>query len=102
MSKKREDLKQINMNAAGIDVGSEMHYVAVPEDRAEQSIRKFSYYTADLREMANWLKECGITTVAMESNGVYWIPVFEVLESNGLEVILVNAHHIKCREERQM
>ena len=95
MSKKREDLKQINMNAAGIDVGSEMHYVAVPEDRAEQSIRKFSCYTADLHEMAEWLKECGITTVAMESTGVYWIPVFDVLESKGFEVILVNAHHIK-------
>ena len=83
------------MNAAGIDVGSEMNYVAVPEDRADQSIRKFLCYTADLREMAMWLKECEITTVAMESTGVYWFPVFEVLESEGFEVILVNAHHIK-------
>ncbi len=95
MRKGRGDLEQININAAGIDIGSEFHYVAVPEDRAEQSIRKFGCYTADIEGMAKWLKECGIKTVAMESTGVYWMPVFQILEANGFEVLLVNARHIK-------
>ena len=95
MKKSRGDLEQININAAGIDIGSEFHYVAVPEDRAEQSIRKFACYTTDLKEMAHWLSECGIETVAMESTGVYWIPVFQILEQNGFDVILVNARYIK-------
>ena len=95
MSKKRTDLEQLNLNAAGIDIGSSFHFVAVPEDRAEKSVRKFLCYTADLKEMVSWLKECKITTVAMESTGVYWMPVFQILEENGFEVILVNARHIK-------
>jgi transposase len=95
MRKGRGDLEQINIDAAGIDIGSEFHYVAVPEDRAEQSIRKFGCYTADIEAMAKWLKECGIKTVAMESTGVYWMPVFQILEANGFEVLLVNARHIK-------
>jgi transposase len=95
MKKDRTDLQQLNIDAAGIDIGSEFHFVAVPEDRAEISIRKFFCFTADLREMAQWLKECGIRTVAMESTGVYWMPVFQILEENGFEVLLVNARHIK-------
>lgn len=95
MRKGRGDLEQINIDAAGIDIGSEFHYVAVPEDRAEQSIRKFGCYTADIEGMAKWLKECGIKTVAMESTGVYWMPVFQILEANGFKVLLVNARHIK-------
>jgi transposase len=95
MNKERGDLKQINLDAAGIDIGSEFHYVAVPEDRAEQSIRKFGCYTSDIGAMAEWLKNCGIKTIAMESTGVYWMPVYQILEENGLEVILVNARHIK-------
>lgn len=95
MNKERGDLEQINIDAAGIDIGSEFHYVAVPEDRAEQSIRKFGCYTADIEDMAKWLKECRIKTVAMESTGVYWMPVFQILEANGFEVLLVNARHIK-------
>lgn len=95
MKKRRSDLQQINLNAAGIDIGSEFHYVAVPEDRTEESVRKFSCYTSDLHEMAIWLKECNIDTVAMESTGVYWIPVYKMLESNGIEVLLVNARHVK-------
>jgi transposase len=95
MNKERGDLKQINLDAAGIDIGSEFHYVAVPEDRTEKSIQKFGCYTADIEGMAKWLKECGIKTVAMESTGVYWIPVFQILEANGFEVLLVNARHIK-------
>lgn len=89
------NFKQINLNAAGIDVGSEKHYVAVPEDRDKDFIRSFGCFTSDLYEMANWLTRCGIETIAMESTGVYWIPVFQVLESRGFDVKLVNARHIK-------
>jgi transposase len=93
--KRRNDLEQINLDAAGIDIGSEFHYVSVPEDRDEQSVRRFECFTADLRAMAEWLRRCKITTIAMESTGVYWIPVFQILESYGFEVLLVNAYHLK-------
>lgn len=82
-------------NAAGIDIASQMHYVAVPSDRDEQSVRKFGSFTDDLHEMARWLKSCKIDTVAMESTGVYWIQPFLVLEEYGFDVFLVNARHIK-------
>jgi transposase len=85
----------INHNAAGIDVGSEVHYVAVPPDRDTESVRSFKCFTADLTSLADWLIECGIETVAMESTGVYWIPLFQILESRGLEVLLVNARQVK-------
>ena len=85
----------INPNAAGIDIGSEVHYVAVPEDRAEQSIRTFSCFTADLYRLAEWLKSCRINAVAMESTGVYWIPLYQVLEASGFAVTLVNAKHVR-------
>jgi transposase len=88
-------LPMINANAAGIDIGSEEHWVAVPEDRDEQPVRKFGCFTTDLQAMADWLENCGIETVAMESTGVYWIPVFQILESRGFEVKLVNARHVK-------
>ncbi len=81
--------------AAGIDIGSKSHWVAVPEGSDEICIREFGSFTADLHEMANWLKKCGIETVAMESTGVYWIPVYELLESLGFEVKLVDARHVK-------
>lgn len=82
-------------NAAGIDIASNMHYVAVPADRDEQCVRKFGSFTQDLHDMAHWLKLCKIDTVAMESTGVYWIQPFLVLEEYGFEVFLVNAKHIK-------
>ncbi|MCX5816084.1 MAG: IS110 family transposase [Proteobacteria bacterium] len=88
-------LEHINRYAAGIDIGSKSHFVAVPEGTDEQPVREFSTFTADLERLAEWLISCGVTTVAMESTGVYWIPVFEVLESHGLEVKLVNARHVK-------
>lgn len=88
-------LELINSNAAGIDIGSAIHYVCVPEWRDEQHIRKFSCFTADLNNLAKWLKKCKVTTVAMESTGVYWIPLFQILESYGFEVKLVNARHVK-------
>ena len=88
-------LQHINLNAAGIDVGSDHHLVAVPEGRVEVSVREFGTFTADLEALSAWLKKCGITTVAMESTGVYWIPLFEVLERRGFEVKLVDARHVK-------
>ncbi len=88
-------LQHINSRAAGIDIGSRSHFVAVPEGSSEQTVREFSTFTDDLHRMADWLISCGVTTVAMESTGIYWIPVFEILESAGLEVKLVNARHVK-------
>ena len=88
-------LRHINLNAAGIDIGSERHMVAVPEGRDEVSVREFGTFTADLQALADWLQHCGITTVAMESTGVYWIPLFELLERRGFEVKLVDARHVK-------
>ncbi len=85
----------INPNAAGIDLGSTEHWVAVPADRALQSVRCFGTMTPDLEAMADWLKECGITTVAMEATGVYWIAVFQLLERRGFAVLLVNARQLK-------
>jgi transposase len=88
-------LEHINRYAAGIDIGSKSHFVAVPEGVDETPVREFSTFTADLERLAEWLKTCGIQTVAMESTGVYWIPVFEILEERGFEVKLVNARHVK-------
>ena len=82
-------------NAAGIDIGSAMHFVAVPPDRDDHPVREFPSFTVDLNAVADWLKACGVDTVAMESTGVYWIPLFELLESRGFTVFLVNARHVK-------
>ncbi len=91
----QQHLEQINLYAAGIDIGSHEHYVAVPPSLDEDSVKKFGCFTPDLEAMADWLVKIGITTVSMESTGVYWIPAFEILESRGLAVILVNARHVK-------
>ncbi len=88
-------LEQINLNAAGLDIGSEEIWAAVPVERDEQSVRVFPTFTVDLYTLADWLERCRIKTVAMESTGVYWIPVYEVLESRGFEVYLVNARDVK-------
>ena len=88
-------LEQINLNAAGIDIGAEEVYVAVPPDRDAQSVRSFPTFTADLHRLADWLEQCGIDTVAMEATGVYWIPLYEILEERGFQVYLVNARHLK-------
>jgi transposase len=88
-------LRHMNLNAAGIDIGSERHMVAVPEGRDTVSVREFGTFTTDLEALATWLKQCGVTTVAMESTGVYWIPLFELLERRGFEVKLVDARHVK-------
>lgn len=93
--KKVERLDYINSDAAGIDIGSKSHFVAIPEGRDDHTVREFSTFTNSLVELVNWLKKNGITTVAMESTGVYWIPVYDMLEQNGFEVLLANARHIK-------
>jgi transposase len=88
-------LEMIHPDAAGIDIGNESHYVAVPPTRDSQSVRRFGCTTAELKAMADWLKQCGIRTVAMQSTGVYWIAVYDILEQAGLEVYLVNARDTK-------
>src|SRR3989442_5131599 len=88
-------LQHINVNAAGIDIGSEQHLVAVPEGRDEVAVRQFGTFTTDLIAIADWLAQCGVTTVALESTGVYWIPLFELLEQREFEVKLVDARHVK-------
>jgi transposase len=90
-----DSLSQINLNAAGLDIGAAEIWVCVPEGRDETSVRMFETFTVDLHALADWLEGCGIETVAMESTGVYWIPVYEILEARGFEVFLVNARHIK-------
>src|ERR1700751_5831203 len=90
-----QSLPLINPNAAGIDVGSKEHVVAVPPDRDAQPVRTFQAFTPDLHELAAWLKRCGIETVAVESTGIYWISLYEVLEQYGFEIRVVNARHVK-------
>jgi transposase len=89
------ELEQVNVNAAGIDVGATMHFVCVPQGRDPQPVRSFGAFTADLEAIADWLKQCGVTTVAMEATGVYWIPLFELLERRGFEAKLVEPSRLK-------
>jgi transposase len=89
------ELEKVYPQAAGIDIGASEHWVCIPAELDPEPVRKFSCFTADLYAMADWLKERGITTVAMESTGVYWIPLFQILETSGLEVRLVNARLVK-------
>ncbi len=88
-------LAQINHNAAGLDIGAAEIYVCVPADRDESSVRVFKTFTVDLYALADWLSACKVDTVAMESTGVYWIPIYDILESRGFQVCLVNARHLK-------
>jgi transposase len=88
-------LEQLNLNAAGIDVGASEHWVAVPADRDAQPVQRFGAFTADLYALAAWLRQCQIDTVVMESTGVYWIALFEVLEERGFDVQLVDAHQAR-------
>jgi transposase len=88
-------LEVVHPDAAGIDIGNESHYVAVPPTRDSQPVRRFSCTTAELKAMAQWLKQCRIRTVAMQSTGVYWIAVYDILEESGFEVYLVNARETK-------
>lgn len=96
-----EPMQVIYPNAAGLDIGSTEIMVAIPPDRAGETVRGFGTYTPDLKELADWLAESQVTHVAMESTGVYWIPIYELLEERGFEVIVVNARHIKTPPGRK-
>jgi transposase len=94
-TKNKKGIREINPNTAGIDLGSRAHYACVPIDRDKENVQRFECFTSDIYKMANWFKKCGIDSVAMESTGVDWIPVYEILEREGFEVKLVNARHVK-------
>jgi transposase len=98
MAKKRNktaSLPLVEPDAAGIDIGATQVFVAVPADRDSEPVRSFQTFTVELERLSDWLQACRIRTVAMESTGVYWIPLFQILEKRGFEVRLVNAHHVK-------
>jgi transposase len=88
-------LERINLKVAGIDCGSAEHFVAVPPDRDPSPVQSFKTFTGDLQRLADWLTACRVNSVAMEATGVYWIPLYEILEARGFEVLLVNARHVK-------
>jgi transposase len=88
-------LPTLHLHAAGIDLGAREIYVGVPPGTCARTVRSFATFTEDLHTLRDWLKDCGVTTVAMESTGVYWIPLFQILEAAGIEVCLVNARHCK-------
>src|ERR1700758_4889213 len=88
-------LEVLHPDAAGIDIGNESHYVAVPPNGDRESVRHFGCTTAELKALADWLKQCGIRTIAMQSTSVYWVAVYDILEQAGLEVYLVNARDTK-------
>jgi transposase len=88
-------LKPMNVGAAAIDIGSTMHMAAVNPEHSDEPIRAFGTFTHDLHDLADWFARCGVTSVAMEPTGVYWIPAYEILEQHGFEVILVNARYAK-------
>jgi transposase len=90
-----QQFAMINPNAAGIDVASAEHWVCVPADRTENNVRRFGAFTYDLYAIADWLRGCGVESVAMESTGIYWIPLYQVLEERGFQVCLVNARQLK-------
>ena len=92
--KMERSLPVMRPNAAGVDIGATEILVAVPADRDAESVRSFPTFTEDLHALADWLQQCRVDTVAMESTGVYWIPLFQILEARGIEVHLVNAHHV--------
>ena len=94
-SQRQEQLKLMHPNAAGLDIGSREIWACIPPERGEEGVKAFGTFTPDLNRLADWLVNNGIETVALESTGVYWIAVFELLEARGLQVYLVNARHIK-------
>ena len=93
--RRKRDISPTHPNAAAIDIGATMHVAAVGPDKASEPVRSFGTFTGDLHRLADWFEQCGVRTVAMESTGVYWIPVFEILDQRGFEVILVNARDAK-------
>ena len=99
--RKKANLEVVHPNCAGIDIGKKAHYVAVDPERLDEPVRNFGTFTRDLTAMAAWLRSCGVDVVAMEATGVYWIPVFEVLERSGFEVHLVNPPRDEAGERAQ-
>ena len=93
--RRSRELSPVHPAAAAIDIGATMHVAAIGSNRHKEPVRTFRTFTADLHRLADWFSECGIKAVAMESTGVYWIPVFEILEQRGFEVIVVNARDAK-------
>ena len=89
------EMSPVHANAAAIDIGATLHVAAVGPDRDPEPVRSFGTFTGDLHRLADWFKQCKVSTVAMESTGVYWIPVFEILEQLGFTVVLVNARDVK-------
>lgn len=94
-SRKSSSLSPVHPDAAAIDVGATLHVAAVGLDRDKEPVRTFRTFTADLHSLADWFVNCGVKTVVMESTGVYWLPVFEILEQRGFEVTVVNARDAK-------
>ena len=94
-SSRRRAMSPVHPRAAAVDIGATLHVAAVGPDRDPEPVRSFGTFTADLHRLADWFERCGVTTVAMESTGVYWIPVYEVLEQRGFAVVLVNARDAK-------
>ncbi len=94
-------LRITHPHAAGIDLGGASHFVAVPPDRDDEPVREFRAFTTDLIALADWLRACRVNTVTMESTGVYWIPLYELLSTRGFEVLLVNARHVRCVSGRK-
>jgi transposase len=89
------EMKLVNPDAAAVDIGSTMHMAAISPVSCDTSMRALGTFTQDLHDLATWFRSCGVTSVAMESTGLYWIPAFEILEQHGFEVILVNARYAK-------
>lgn len=96
-----ESLKQIKLDAAGLDIHADEIWACVPEDRDEQFVCQFGTCTQDLHELADWLAACGVRTVAMESTGVYWIPIYEILEEQEFELCLINPQTAKSIDGRK-
>lgn len=96
-----DTLSPIHPNAAGLDIGADEIFAGVPSDRDRQPVRAFATFTVDLHAQADWLEQCGIDTVAMESTGIYWVPIYEILEARGMRVFLVNATQIKIPPGRK-
>jgi transposase len=94
-SRSKRDISPTHPDAAAIDIGATMHVAAVRPDKFSEPVRSLGTFTGDLHRLADWFTKCGVRTVAMESTGVYWIPVFEILDHRGLEVIVVNARDAK-------
>jgi transposase len=94
-TRRRARLTVVHPHAAGIDIGSRFHVVAVPAELDDEPVRKFTSFTKDMKSLAEWLLLIGITTIAMESTGIYWVPLYEILVAKGIEVYLVNARHAK-------